>query len=580
MRSVIAVVIGLALCAAVSDALTFGVVGDWGMGGYPVGWFPEIRSVLQFNEQCAFLKCNFTLSVGDNIYCGDVGDCLQKSFVQGFTEGNTFFPSVGNHDNVGPQIGYSQRNPRWKFPSHYYSVKLPIDSTGYTVQIFAVDTTDGSLGGGGQLGWLERELAKSDARWKIIFGHYPTTGSGRHKRVGTVGRLHDIMHKYNVQAYFCGHDHIVEMSNHYGRVLGLSGGISRGGMMNRGIGGGSRRFTLTSPGEYNEFKTDWPTHGFMTVDLSPNVMNVNLFEANGGMYYDMSVTWDWMQSRVGQAAASQQHEWPSPEVVLAAFKDEATLPLGPGGGVVFRADGTAGPSSIAPASERKGTNNETVAPATPAPTATPSPQETPAPALTLPPDAVTQQPQDTTKQTVPSHVMYAVSSECVECGNEPTVGVPFTVAIQGVSVSTLCRIFLTRSALGCDVREKPDILSGTDVLTPSSNTITFTVTGVATTVYVCFSMDKGQTYARLRHFGSFFEEHGFTLLPPLGFTTAAPTQPPTTTAAPAVTSPRSPTAAKDTAGDAGHSTLTLAAVAFMCVAAGIIGAKFVGSQSH
>lgn len=558
------------------------------MGGYPVGWFPEIRSVLQFNEQCAFLKCNFTLSVGDNVYCGDVGDCLQKSFVQGFKEGATFFPSIGNHDNVGPQLAYTQRNPRWKFLNRFYTVKLPIDETGYTVQIFAVDTTDGSLGGGGQYGWLEKELAKSDARWKVIFGHYPTTGSGRHKRVGTVNRLHDIMHKYNVQAYFCGHDHIVEMSNLYGRVLGLSGGISRGGMMNRGIGGGARKFTLTSPGEFNDFKVDWPTHGFMTVDLSPNVMNVNLFEANGGMYYDLSVTWDWMQKRVGQAAASQQHEWPSPDVVLQAYKEEAALPIGPGGGIVFREDGSATPSSVVP--RVAGTNttatvngtNVTAPPETPAPTATPSPMETPAPVATLPPDAVTQQPQDISKQTVPSFVKYAVSSECVECNNEPTIGVPFTVYIQGISVSTLARIFITKSALGCDVRDKPDILPGTNVLTPSSNAIVFTVTGDAAPAFICFSLDKGQTYTRLNRADTFFETPDFAIQPPVGTVTTT-TAAPVTTSAPGAQSSSNKQAAgtpapTSQAAGSGHSTITLAAVALLCVVAGVIGAKFVNSQ--
>lgn len=563
-----------------ATSLTFGVVGDWGMGGYAVGWYAEIRSALQFNEQCAFLKCNFTLSAGDNIYCGNVGECFERSFVQGFKEGNTFFPSIGNHDNVGPQIAYTQVNPRWKFLNRYYHVKLPIDDTGYTVQIFALDTTDGSLGGGGQLAWLETELAKTDARWKVVFGHYPTLGSGRHKRVGTVNRLHDIMHKYNVQAFFCGHDHIVEMNNYGGRVIGISGGMARGGMMWRGLGGATRRFTLTSPGEYNTYSPDWPTHGFMTVDLSPNVMNVNVFEANGGMYYDMSVTWDWMQKRVSSQAAAVQNQWPSPEIVLEAYKEEAKLPLGPGGGVVFRPDGSAAPSSVTPRTAAPG---GTLPPETPAPTATPSPVETPVPAATIPvKEPATAQPQEDAKSAVPTFVKYAVSSECVECSNVPTIDVPFTVFVQGMSVSTLCRIFLTSSALGCDVREKPNILSGTTVLTPTSNVVPFTVTGVATTAYVCFSIDKGQTYTRLARADSIFEAPDFVIAPPLGYvpntTTAAPEPNEQSVAKPGTSAPSSsPSAAGSSQG---HSSVTLVLVAMLCIAGGVIGAKYAGSQRN
>ncbi|CUI15297.1 serine-threonine protein phosphatase, putative [Bodo saltans] len=552
-----------------AQSMTFGVVGDWGMGGYAVGWFPEVRSELQFREQCTFLGCNFTISVGDNVYCGDVGECMQRSFIEGFQGvGGPFFPSIGNHDNAGAQIGY--KHPQWKFLNQYYYAKMPIDSTGYTVQVFAVNTMDGSLSGGGQFSWLEQELAKSDARWKILFGHYPTVGSGRHKRVGTVNRIHEIMHKHNAQAYFCGHDHIVEMSNLHGRLLGLSGGISRGGMMNRGIGGPFRRFTLTSPGEYNDFPPDWPTHGFLTVDLSPNVMTVNLFEANGGMYYESSVTWNWMKDLVSKQPDSLQHQFPAPEIVLQAFKDEITLPLGPGGGVVWNRDGTASPSSIQPKALAPG---ETAAPLTPAPLVTPSPVETPAPPVTMPPAAATVAPTDD-KNAVPSFVKYSVASECAECDYTPVVDRPFTLYISGISVSSLNRIFLTSSALGCDVKEKPQLLPNTDVVTPGNNAVLFNVTGVATNAFVCFSVDKGSSYTRIKRSDSVFEEPDFVINPPVGQTTATPPTTERPPSSPTTIAPRGGTTAPAATDGGAHSHTTLFIVGAMCVAGGIVGSKY------
>lgn len=574
-----------------TDALTFGVIGDWGMGGYPSGWFPEIRSALQFNQQCEFLNCNFTLSVGDNIYCGNVGECLQNSFEDGYKVGGMFFPSIGNHDNVGPQLEYTRRSKRWKFLGRTYSVKMPIDDTGYTIHIFALDTTDGSLGGGDQLAWLESELQQTDARWKVIFGHYPTVGSGRHKRVGTVGRMHDIMSKYNVQAFFFGHDHLVEMSNFNGRVLGLSGGMSRGGMMNRGLGGGLRRFTLTSPGEYNKYATDWPTHGFITVDLSPNVMNIQIWEANGGLYYDMSVTHDWLE-KVKSEPSSMQHEWPSPATVLAAYKEEALLPRGPGGGVAYYADGSANPSSIGPQPTTTLAPGETLPPTTPIPPTTPTP---PAPA-TAPPTLPPSTEAPSTAGAVPASVKYSVSTECAACGNLPTINVPFTVYVEGVTISSLHRMFLTSSALGCDLRENPKLLNGTEVMSPTTNLIPLTVTGMSTAAYVCFSVDKGKSYSRLMRSDTFLETPDFVVMPPLVDENGVPipqaTPTPPTSAAPLSTtalgndaasvppapSPRSTSensnANSNNNNNGGHSTLTIVVVGLLCVVGGIVGSSY------
>ncbi|CUI15293.1 acid phosphatase, putative [Bodo saltans] len=565
----------LFVIAYTADGLTFGVIGDWAMGGWKSSWFPEIRSALQFNQQCDFLNCNFTLSVGDNVYCGNVLSCLEKSFVQGFTSGGPFFPSVGNHDNVGPQLAYTNKNPRWKFPSTFYTYKMPIDNTGYTVQIFAVNTMDGSLSRGGQHSWLTKELSNSNARWKIIFGHYPNAGSGRHKRVGTSNAIIPIMHHYNAQAFFTGHDHIVEMNNMGGRVLGISGGISRGGMMSRGKGGIFRRFTLTSPGEYNKYPPDWPTHGFMTVDLSPNVMNVNLFEANGGMYYDFSVTHDWIR-RAAAMPASLQNQWPHPSIVLQAYKNESMLPPGPGGGVVFLADGRMVPSSYR---RPAGSNNSTNA----ATDKSEGNQEMEEGSQDLEEGGPSTTSDDGSAAStavidgkaatnVPSFVKYSVASECAECDYTPVVDRPFTLYISGISVSSLNRIFLTSSALGCDVKEKPQLLPNTDVVTPGNNAVLFNVTGVATNAFVCFSVDKGSSYTRIKRSDSVFEEPDFVINPPVASNTPNVdanlrqlTPQPSTNAPNSVTSPT-------TSGD--HSSFMVLLVALVCVGGGMIGSKY------
>jgi hypothetical protein len=563
-------------CLTAVHGLTFGVIGDWGMGGFPTGWYPEIRSSMQYNEMSEFLGVNFTLSVGDNIYCGNVFECMQNSFELGLQSPAPFFPSVGNHDNAGPQMEYTRRSKRWIFPSRYYTVKMPIDETSYTVQIFSVDTTDGGLGGGGQYQWLDAELRKSDARWKFIFGHYPTVGSGRHKRVGTVGQIHSLMSRHNAQAFFVGHDHIVEVSNVGGRLHGISGGMSRGGMMLRGIGGGFRKFTLTSPSEYNTWKTDWPSHGFITGDLSPNVLNVHVFDTNGGMVYELSLTWDWL-SKVGSMPSAAQGEWPAPEIVLQAYKDEVKLPKGCGGGVVFTQNGAV-PSSIQGNCSAPTPSPPSQAPAPP----TPAPPATPVPVVTLPQaqGQITSPPE--AQKPVPSYVKYSVSTECGPCNGIPTVDVPFTVAITGVSASSLCRLFLTSSPVGCDIIDKPQLLPGTAVLSPQENLITFTVTGLASEAYVCFSLDKGATYTRLVRLDDVFESPEFVINPPLGFVpnTTAPSPVPTTAASQDSSAKQQsvpqPQPQLAPAGG-GHSSYMLVFVGILCVVAGGVGSVYLTS---
>ena len=564
-------------------ALNFGVIGDWGMGGYTVGWFPEVRSANGYNHACEMVKCNFTLSCGDNIYVANVMEGFQFSFERMFTSPGPFFGTAGNHDNVGPQIQYTKINPRWKFPSHTFTYTMPIDETGYTVQIFSVNTNDHSLNGGGQFVWLEDELKKSTARWKIIFGHFPTVGAGRHRREGSVGRIHALMEQYNAQAYFAGHDHIVDMNNVQGRVLGISGGMARGGMMLRGIAGGWHKFTLTQPSEYNKFIQDWPGHGHMIVRLSPNVMNIQVWDCYAAIQYDMSVTHDWIE-KVKEQPESARQNWPSPEIVLAARKAEALLPKGPGGGVAFA------PGGLEVAA---GTPEPTVEGQTAAPTSPTTPYAGP----TLAPVTVTQVisgnkdaiNSDTANDAdigLHKYLQYSVTTECPssKCkGGVPTINTPFTIFISGTTVSSASRIYLSSSPLGCADKSKPDVLEGTNVLSPTANVIEFTVKGASTAAYVCYSSNRGQTYSKLELATSFFGESAFVIAAEDGTLagSATTTAAPTTTASPSQPTQKPSSGGPDYNGggpapqSSGFGTGTLVLVAILCIVGGVVGGVFV-----
>ena len=47
--------------------------------------------------------------------------------------------------------------------------------------------------------------------WLIVVGHYPIYSSGEHGDISELKEyLLPLLLKYNVHAYFCGHDHISE----------------------------------------------------------------------------------------------------------------------------------------------------------------------------------------------------------------------------------------------------------------------------------------------------------------------------------------------------------------------------------
>jgi 3',5'-cyclic AMP phosphodiesterase CpdA len=118
-----------------------------------------------------------------------------------------FYAVLGNHDirtnNGDDQLNY----PNFNMLGRYYTfVQDP-------VQFFALDTNY-NADWSEQLAWLEDNLARSTAPWKVAFGHHPVYSSGAHGSDAKLGdRLCPLFAKYGVHLYICGHDHNYERSN-------------------------------------------------------------------------------------------------------------------------------------------------------------------------------------------------------------------------------------------------------------------------------------------------------------------------------------------------------------------------------
>lgn len=213
----------------------FLVIGDWGTGGSGQRGVAEAMA-----RTAGDYGCDAIISTGDNIYPKGVTSVDDPQWERKFTgmyaaQGLTqpFYPTLGNHDygfDPDAQIAYSRKNPQWKFPSRTYTSVIT-GKDGTTVQLFSLDTQLVQTGVDGaakrQRAWLDAELGKSTAKWKIVFGHHMLYSNGAY---GNLGRLRetfeDILVKHHVPIYFCGHDHDIQLLK---PVDGVSYVVSGGG---------------------------------------------------------------------------------------------------------------------------------------------------------------------------------------------------------------------------------------------------------------------------------------------------------------------------------------------------------------
>jgi hypothetical protein len=204
----------------------FAVIGDSGTGQKPQYEIGRQMDLLHKKEGFGFV-----LMLGDNIYPNGNPKLFRQRFEEPYKalleDGVKFYASLGNHDVIkgGPgEREYERFNMQGR---NYYSF---VEGDGLA-QFFALDSTHMNPE---QLGWLEGELQKSFARWKIAFFHHPLYstclkhGSDLHLRAC----LEPLFVKYGINAVFSGHDHVYERltpaQGVYYFVTGAAGHLRKG----------------------------------------------------------------------------------------------------------------------------------------------------------------------------------------------------------------------------------------------------------------------------------------------------------------------------------------------------------------
>jgi 3',5'-cyclic AMP phosphodiesterase CpdA len=217
-------------------------------------------AMARYHAQTPF---DFAVTLGDNFYPAGMASPADPRWERDFARHYQplrirFFPSLGNHDWVmadSPvaEILYSAKSSTWQMPADRYTfVAGP-------AQFFAIDT---NLVSRAQLEWLNRELARSEARWKIVYGHHPIYSYGVH---GDTSALRDTLLpllRKRAQLYVSGHDHDLQhIAPEDGVHFVIAGG---GGGPPRSITRGAHTLYASSP---NGFAVIEATRSTLTVTL-------------------------------------------------------------------------------------------------------------------------------------------------------------------------------------------------------------------------------------------------------------------------------------------------------------------------
>lgn len=204
----------------IADGTRFIVLGDWGRRG-SMGQ-KAVAEAMMYIAQIS--EVEFIISTGDNFYnrgVKNVNDShWHESFESVYSDPALHVPwyiSLGNHDhygNVEAQVEYSTKSDRWVFPARFYSEKIKIHDKG-SVQLFVCDTQPmkkKQVGANNQYAWLDETLADHNSDWTFVVGHHPIRTGGKHgESKNIIQNLKPIIDKHNVDIYYAGHDHDLQL---------------------------------------------------------------------------------------------------------------------------------------------------------------------------------------------------------------------------------------------------------------------------------------------------------------------------------------------------------------------------------
>jgi predicted phosphodiesterase len=198
------------------DSVKFLVIGDSGTGDR--AQYEVATRIADARKRFAF---EFAIMLGDNLYGGEDARAYEQKFSRPYKPlldaGVRFYAALGNHDEPSQRF-YEPFNMDGK---RYYTHGKD------DVKFFVLDSTYMTPE---QLEWLQRELERSDEKWKIPYMHHPIYSSG--ERHGSERDLQLLVEPLfvasGVDIVFAGHEHFYErLKPQKGIVYFTQGGAAK-----------------------------------------------------------------------------------------------------------------------------------------------------------------------------------------------------------------------------------------------------------------------------------------------------------------------------------------------------------------
>jgi tartrate-resistant acid phosphatase type 5 len=171
-------------------------------------------------------RFDLAITLGDNFYPAGVATPADDRWRDDFQRFYgplriPIFGTLGNHDWVladspAAEILHAGAGDGWRMPAMRYSFVAD------PVQFFELDT---NLVTRAELDWLDAELGRSKARWKVVFGHHPIRSAGLYAaETGLREKLLPVL-RGRANLYICGHEHDLEhLTTEDGVNLVVAGG--------------------------------------------------------------------------------------------------------------------------------------------------------------------------------------------------------------------------------------------------------------------------------------------------------------------------------------------------------------------
>ncbi|MCH8332517.1 metallophosphoesterase family protein [Candidatus Sumerlaeota bacterium] len=162
----------------------------------------QINVAASVADQILIANPDFFISTGDLVSRGQIYEQWTEQFfgpIQDVIDHIPIWPSMGNHEGDGVNFRNLLNLPG---EEDFYSFDY---GNAHFVAINSIHETPSRMAE-----FLEEDLAKSDARWKFVYYHYPTFNAGGHRSRWGRTQLPEIYARHHVDIVFNGHSHLYE----------------------------------------------------------------------------------------------------------------------------------------------------------------------------------------------------------------------------------------------------------------------------------------------------------------------------------------------------------------------------------